>query len=693
MTYADVVLPVPLPGLFTYALPEPLHAQVRAGCRVLVPFGNKDTATALVVRLHGQAPVGIAVKDVLEVLDAAPVVLPAQLKFWQWLADYYLCTLGEVYKAALPGKMKKSIKKKGAATAPARDAQTLSSPTPQPSTLPPLPSPLAPQPSTLFPTAPKPLSPAQQAAFDGIQAQWQQHRVCLLHGVTSSGKTEIYIRLIQEAIGRGEQVLYLLPEIVLTTQLTERLRRVFGPQLGVYHSKYSDRQREEVWLRQLSAEPYPLVVGVRSSIFLPFKHLGLVIVDEEHENSFKQQDPAPRYHARDAAIMLAAQTGARTLLGTATPAFESFYNARLGKYGLVQLTERYGQVQLPEVQVVDVAEERRKLLMRGPFSSQLLAAMRHALESGRQIILFQNRRGYAPTIECPTCGWTPRCPHCSVALTMHKRSQHMTCHYCGFTTVIPAQCPACESPELRQRGFGTERIEDELAAIFPTARVARMDLDTTRSRTAYEQLIDDFQAHRTDILVGTQMVTKGLDFEHVGLVGILSADSMLSQPDFRAYERAYQLMAQVAGRAGRRQERGLVVLQTRSADLPLIGQVIRNDYLGMYTSQMEERRQFAYPPFVRMVVLYVKHRHASVADTLARDAHQRLSALFGTRVLGPDEPAVGRISSLYIRRVIVKLEPQLPIVRAKELLAQVRDQLLSEKAYSSAHIYFDVDPL
>ena len=705
MRYADVVLPVPLPELFTYALPQSLQDEVQVGCRILVPFGAKSTTTALVLRLHDQCPEGIETKDILAVVDAVPVVLPAQLTFWKWMASYYLCTLGEVYKAALPGKMKKVRKTK-------TSSLTQSGPSMSP-LLPPcrnLTSSSRMSPYQGGDVGIPHLSAAQHRAYDQICEVWHQHPVCLLHGVTSSGKTEIYIHLIHEAIARGLQVLFLLPEIVLTTQLTDRLRRVFGGCLGVYHSKYSDRQREEVWQRQLTPNPFPLIVGVRSSIFLPWQRLGLVIVDEEHENSFKQQEPAPRYHARDAAIMLAAQTGARTLLGTATPSFESYYNARMGKYGLVNLTERFGQVQLPEVEIVDVAEARRKKLMSGPFSPRLLEAMRQALSEHRQVILFQNRRGYAPAIECTLCGWTPRCPHCDVTLTLHKRTGRMTCHYCGFTTDIPDLCPSCNlTPSFRRSlyhgdptcqlaslslalGFGTERIEDEIAACFPEARVARMDLDTTRTRSAYEKLIHDFQDHQTDILVGTQMVTKGLDFHHVSLVGILSADSMLSQPDFRAYEHAFQMMAQVAGRAGRRNERGLVILQTRNPDLPIISQVIQNDYAAMYATQMEERRQFSYPPFVRLVVMYVKHRHTAVVNILARDAAQRLAALFGTRVLGPDEPAVSRISSLYIRRIFIKLEPTLPMTRVKQLLAQVRTQLISDKTYTSAQIYFDVDP-
>ena len=665
MLFVDVILPVPLPGLFTYALPDDLKSQVQAGCRIVVPFGTKKSVVGLVVRMHHQPPTDpkVVVKQVMEVMDEQPIVVKEQLELWQWISDYYLCSIGEVFKAALPAKLKKKRRS-----------------TPNPSLM---------DESGSLPS----LSPAQSSALKEITAQWQQHPVCLLHGVTSSGKTEIYIHLIAEAIARGEQVLYLLPEIVLTSQLTDRLRAVFGDRLGVYHSKFSDAQRADVWHRQLSEQPYSIIVGVRSSIFLPFQRLGLVIVDEEHEVNFKQQDPAPRYHARNVAILMASRAHARTLLGTATPSLESYYNARLGKYGLVRLTERYGQVQLPEVEIVDVKELRRKRLMQGPFSPQLLEAMQAALNAGEQIILFQNRRGFAPQVQCHICGWVPRCPHCDVPLTLHKRTGRMTCHYCGFTSEIPQQCPACENPDLRGRGFGTERIEDDLKRLFPEARVVRMDLDTTRTRAAYEQIIDDFAHGQTDILVGTQMVTKGLDFEHVSVVGILSADTMLNQPDFRAYERSFQMLAQVAGRAGRRQQRGRVYLQTMSAQLPLIRQVVENDYAALYQEQMVERREFSYPPFIRLVIVYFKHRHATTVDNLARDASLRLRKAFGTRVLGPDEPPVARIQSLFIRRILLKLENTIPLAKARQILMQTRSDLLAERAYGSAHIYFDVDPL
>ena len=690
--FADVILPVPLQGLFTYSLPADLSRQAHVGARVIVPFGTKKTQTGLIARLHSNEPTGIEVKDILEIMDEQPVVLPAQLNLWQWIAEYYLCSIGEVFKAALPGKMKRAysppldsppaLPVREGAECNRLDERTQFSEVTTPSLT-----------GRVGGESLPSLSPAQQTALSSIHSEWQQHAVCLLHGVTSSGKTEIYIHLIAEALEQGQQVLYLLPEIVLTSQLTERLQAVFGERLGVYHSKFTDVQRSRVWLRQLSATPYDIIVGVRSSVFLPFSKLGLVIVDEEHEVNFKQQDPAPRYNARNVAILMASRTKAHVLLGTATPSLDSYYNARLGKYGLVRLSERYGHVQLPLVEVADIKELRRRRLLQGPFSPQLLEKMRQALDAHEQIILFQNRRGYAPHIECHVCGWVPRCPHCDVSLTMHARTGRMTCHYCGFTTEVPARCPNCENAELKQHGFGTERIEEDILSIFPSARVARMDLDTTRTRTAYEQIIRDFADGTTDILVGTQMVTKGLDFEHVSVVGILSADNMLNQPDFRAYERSFQMMSQVAGRAGRRQRQGYVLLQTMEAQLPLIHYVVTGDYDGMYQEQMTERRRFAYPPFFRLIFIYIKHRRADTTDHLAIELVRQLKTLFGQRVLGPDEPPVARVQSLFIRRAMLKLEPTLPLGKVHEVLLQTKTKLLATKAYSSAQIYFDVDPL
>ncbi len=674
--FADVVLPVPLPGLFTYALPDDMQTHVQAGCRVVVPFGNKKTTTALVVRLHDTEPHDITLKEVISQVDAVPIVLDEQLSLWQWIADFYMCAIGEVYKAALPAPLKKG--KKGAVAYEGVE---------------PLPDEISFTPAPISSLGGGALSPAQQTALEAIHAVWHERPVCLLHGVTSSGKTEIYIHLIAEALRQGRQVLYLLPEIVLTTQLTDRLRAVFGERLGVYHSKYSDRQRIDVWRRQLTDEAYDIIVGVRSSVFLPFKRLGLVIVDEEHDTSFKQQDPAPRYNARNVAIMLATRLKAQCLLGTATPSLESYYNARMGKYGLVTLSERYGQVKLPQVEVIDIQEMRHKRLMEGQFSSRLLEVMSATLQEHRQVILFQNRRGFSPQIECHNCGWVPRCPHCDVALTLHKRLQRMTCHYCGYATAVPQVCPACEERELRQIGFGTERIEDDIHRHFPEARVARMDLDTTRTRNAYEGILHDFATGQTDILVGTQMVTKGLDFDNVSLVAILSADTMLNQPDFRAYEHAFQMMSQVAGRAGRRDKQGLVLLQARNAELPIIGQVVSNDYEAMYSEQMLERRQFAFPPFVRLIIMYIKHRSSTTADMLARDATMMLRQAFGTRVLGPDEPPVARVQSLFIRRILLKFELDIPLTAARQAMHDVRSRLLEQKDYASAHIYFDVDPM
>ncbi|MBO5880538.1 MAG: primosomal protein N', partial [Paraprevotella sp.] len=524
----------------------------------------------------------------------------------------------------------------------------------------------------------EPLSEAQQHDLVSIENEWKHSSVCLLHGVTSSGKTEVYIHLIQQMIQKGKQVLYLVPEIALTTQLTERLSRVFGEKFGVYHSKFPDAERVERGKKQISESPYDVILGVRSSIFLPFKDLGLVIVDEEHEQTYKQQEPAPRYHARNAAIVLAQMYGAKTLLGTATPSLESYYNVRIGKYGLVEMKERFGQVQLPSVQVVDIKELQRKKRMVGPFSTPLLEQMRSALQANEQVILFQNRRGYAPHLECHTCGWVPRCPKCDVSLTYHKRLNKMTCHYCGYIGTVPVCCPACEEEKLSQHGYGTEKVEDAVKHLFPEATVARMDLDTTRTRAAYEQIISDFQHGRTNVLIGTQMVTKGLDFERVGVVGILNADTMMNVPDFRSFERAYQLMAQVAGRAGRRSTQGRVVLQTKSPELPIVTQVVTYDYEGLYTQQMEERRMFLFPPFCRLIYVYMKHKNADVLDKLATEMSQRLRSVFGQRVLGPDVPPVARIQALYIRKIMIKVEPGISMPKVRQQLLSVRNQVVGQ---------------
>lgn len=539
----------------------------------------------------------------------------------------------------------------------------------------------------------KPLSAPQQDAFNQIQFSFLKKNVTLLHGVTSCGKTEIYIHLIQQALDRKQQVLYLLPEIALTVQMMERLQRVFGCRLGIYHSKYSDAERVEIWQKQLSTHPYDVILGARSAVFLPFQNLGLVIVDEEHETSYKQQDPSPRYHARSAAVMLAQMMGAKVLLGTATPSVETYHNATTGKYGLVELFQRYQGIELPEIQVVDIKDLQHRKMMNGPFSPLLLLKVREALTRGEQAILFQNRRGYAPMIECKQCGWVPRCQHCDVSLTLHRNLNQLSCHYCGYTYQVPAECPACGCKELQTRGYGTEKIEDQVRDIFPEARISRMDLDTTRTRHAYERIINDFSAGRTNLLIGTQMISKGLDFDRVSVVGILNADTMLNYPDFRAYEHAFMMMSQVSGRAGRKGHRGLVILQTKSPDLPVIQQIVDNDYAAFFRSVLDERRQFRYPPYCRLAYVFLKHRSDDLVATASQEMGSRLRQWFGTRVLGPDRPSVAKVKSLSIRQLMVKLEPGLNMSEVRRYLALARQQMLQDKRYASLQIYYDIDPL
>lgn len=537
-----------------------------------------------------------------------------------------------------------------------------------------------------------PLNIAQQQAYGNILQCFREKNVCLLHGVTSSGKTEIYIHLIQEVLKTGKQVLYLLPEIALTTQITERLKRVFGHRLGIYHSKFPDAERVEIWQKQLGEKSYDVILGVRSSIFLPFRNLGLVIIDEEHENTYKQQDPAPRYHARSSAIMLASMFKAKVLLGTATPGVETYFNATSGKYGLVELKERYKDIRLPHIELVDIKELAHQKRMQGPFSPALVKQIKEALECKEQVILFQNRRGFAPMIECHTCGWVPKCKNCDVSLTYHKGLNQLTCHYCGYTYQVPRSCPACGGVELMHRGFGTERIEDDIKLIFPEAKVARMDLDTTRTRTAYEKIIADFEQGKTDILIGTQMVSKGLDFDHVSVVGILNADTMLNFPDFRSYERAFQLMAQVAGRAGRKNKQGLVILQTKSPDLPVIHQVMHNDYEQLYYDQLAERQMFKYPPYYRLIYVYLKHRKEDILDLAADTMAAQLRSGLGDRVLGPDKPPVARIQTLFIKKMIVKVEQNASIKKVRDYLLAVQRAILEDERFRSLLVYYDVDP-
>ena len=816
--YVDVIVPLPIASQYTYSVPAELEESVQEGCRVVVSFGQKKFYTAIVTKVHYVAPENYETKDVEEVLDTSPVILPTQFRFWEWLSTYYLCTLGDVYKAAMPSGMKLesetlvAYNEEFEATVPLpkneqRILDLLNDDKEQcvtqlqkasglKSILPIIKRLLEKQAifvkedlkrnykprtearvrlteaystehalrelfdnlgrakkqlsllmkyielsgwmgtaSTLKEVSKKdlldktgasvsilnslvekgvletyyyeigrldksikgtlslnPLNVAQERAFTAIRNSFQEKSVCLLHGVTSSGKTEIYIHLIEEVLRKGQQVLYLLPEIALTTQITERLKRVFGHRLGVYHSKFPDAERVEIWKKQLTDESYDIILGVRSSIFLPFKRLGLIIVDEEHENTYKQQEPAPRYHARSAAIMLASMYGAKVLLGTATPSVESYFNARKGKYGLVQLKERYKEIRLPHIELVDIKELTRQKRMKGPFSPVLVKEIRSALDRKEQVILFQNRRGFAQMIECRTCGWIPKCKNCDVSLTFHKRLNQLTCHYCGYTQSVAASCPACGGVELLNRGIGTERIEEDIQLTFPDVRVARMDLDTTRSRTAYEKIIADFEQGKTDILIGTQMISKGLDFEHVNVVGILNADTMLNYPDFRSYERAFQLMAQVAGRAGRKDKQGLVILQTKSPELPVISQVLNNDYEQLYEDQLAERQVFRYPPFYRLIYVYLKHRKEDVLEQAAEMAATLLRTGLGNRVLGPDKPPIARIQTLFIKKIMIKVELTASMTKVRDYLKGVQRTLSEDARFRSLIVYYDVDP-
>lgn len=758
MDYADIILPLPLEGVFTYSVPDGMTAAVMPGMRVVVPFGRSKKYIGVVLRTHGEKP-SFDVKDILSLPDPHPIVTGLQLRLWQWIADYYMSPLGDVFKAALPGGLKDEDgyrpKTERCVTLPEkmRSGQSLHV------ALNMLVQTRARKQRELFecflamsrwdeacsggsrdsvteltceellneahatttalnalvtrgfltiyerevgrvgnggephPENMKTLGDAQRKAFEEIQDTFRTKNVTLLHGVTSSGKTEIYIHLIDKTLREGGQVLYLLPEIALTVQIMKRLRNVFGDRMGIYHSKYSDAERVEIWKRQLSDNPYGVILGARSALFLPFSNLRLVIVDEEHETSFKQQDPAPRYHARSAAIMLASMCGAKVLLGSATPSAESYSNALTGKYGLVSIMTRYKNIQLPEIQVVDVKDLRRRKMMNGPFSPALLAAVREALADGRQAILFHNRRGFAPMTECHVCGWVPHCDKCDVSLTLHKSLGRLTCHYCGSVFYVPDRCPCCGSTDLRARGYGTENIEDRVRDIFPEARISRMDLDTTRTRNAYERIIGEFSSGHTDLLIGTQMVSKGLDFGNVAVVGILDADTMLNNPDFRAYEHAFMMMSQVAGRAGRKGSRGKVILQTRNPELPVIGEVVRNDFKTFYKELFEERRMFRYPPFSHIVCVYLRHRDARVADDAAADMARLLRAALGDRVLGPDRPSVARVKTMSIRKILIKLENGISLPRVRECLRSQQSVLMQNRRYATLETYYDVDPL
>ena len=675
--FADVILPVPF-ETFTYAVPKEMEGQVVEGSRVLVPLGKTKRYAGIVLRLHDQEPQGVLIKSIMEVLNAEPIVTPSQFRFWQWIANYYMAPLGDVYKAAFPGILKKVDKKTKTNTnlqLGVAKAKTCHSDGELP-----------------LLSLSSSLNTSQQKAYDAILETWQSKAITLLHGVTSSGKTVIYIHLILKFISEGKQVLYLLPEIALTTQITERLRKVFGDKLGVYHSKFSDKDRAEVYQRQLSDEPYDLILGVRSSVFLPFQNLGLVIVDEEHETSYKQQDPAPRYHARSAAMMLAQQCGAKTLLGTATPSIETYYLAQQGRYGYVTLTQRFADMQLPKIEVVDIKRLKFQKRMKGAFSPRLLEEIGQALERKEQVILFQNRRGFSSFVQCKKCGWVPRCQHCDVSLTYHKKTNNLTCHYCGKVYPLPPQCPECGNQDFGSIGTGTEKIEEQIKKFFPDARVSRMDLDTAKTRAAYEKIIDEFANFGSDILIGTQMVSKGLDFDNVSVVGILDADTMLNIPDFRSYERSYHTLAQVAGRAGRKNRVGKVILQTRSAESPIIEYVMNNDYAAMFQEQSEERKLFRYPPYYRLIYVYLRHRDNDLLQHLAEEMAKVLRQTFGERVLGPDKPVVSRVQSMHIRKIIIKMEMGASPSAVRTALMQAQNYMQSIPVAANLNVYYDVDP-
>lgn len=826
--FADVVLPLAVPGAYTYRIPESLLGRVVMGSRVVVPLGKSKRYTGIVLRLHEEISdlATDSLKDIEELVDTTPLLLENQIALWRWMAHYYLCYPGEVMKAALPSGLKlesetlfataegvdvldeefselerdilrtlaaralslndirKAVPQVGVVSAvkrlvethtievEERVSQAFKTKTEVQYHLPELyrdeaelnaafeqlkRSPRQQEVLTAFldfsgaSTAftlrnphlitdvrrselvehlgesavaalaalvkrgilqcvnievgrlkthkalpgwlNRPLSEAQQTAYDEIVQQFTAHEVVLLKGVTSSGKTEIYTKLIQRTLAEGKQVLYLLPEIALTTQITDRLGKYFGEQLGIYHSKFPDNERVELWQRQLTERAFPIILGVRSSLFLPYRNLGLIIVDEEHEMSYKQQDPAPRYHARDVAIMMAHQQGAKVLLGTATPSVETYTNAQKGKYGKVELTTRFGDVQMPQIVVEDLAELKRKKMMKTPFSPRLTEETETAIRAGRQAIFFLNRRGYSPVIQCRSCGWSPSCQRCDVSLTLHQKINKLVCHYCGATYNVPTHCPQCELADLRDIGAGTEKIEKAVETCFPEARVGRMDLDTTRSRSAYERIIRDFQTQRTNLLVGTQMVTKGLDFDGVTLVGILNADQLLNQCDFRAHERAFQMLTQVAGRAGRRGTQGLVVLQTRQPNLPIVQHIVEGNYEAMYQSEMADRRIFRFPPEVRLIGIFLKHRDERTTATAARTLAGMLRPYFGDDLLGPDRPAVGFVQMLHIRKLLLKVDARYASGDVRKILLSARQGLLNVEAFKRVNLYFDVDPL
>ncbi|MTI32361.1 replication restart helicase PriA [Xanthovirga aplysinae] len=820
--YVDVILPVPIPKLYTYQLGMEWKDQIGVGFRVIVPFGKKKILTGIVGKIHKEAPQAYHPKMVLEVLDEEAVVSKQQLQLLHWAANYYLCPIGEVLNAALPSGLKLSSQsriqlhpefqletsqntfsfKEIRLLAALKHNDTLSYPDVEKileqknfyhvlnslikkeailifeeikekykpkvvkkirlkeqfainrEQLQELFGTLEKKPKQLdvllhylqrvnvlqdptcnnsglsrkelvdsgvstsslntlvnngimeayeeivsrFGSIPFSseqkivLNEAQEHAKQNIYNQFEQKDTVLLHGITGSGKTEIYIQMIQEAIESGSQVLYLLPEIALTTQIVGRLQKVFGDKMGIYHSRFSDNERVEVWKGVLSGE-FPLVVGVRSSVFLPFNNLGLVIIDEEHETSYKQQEPSPRYHARDLALMLAYFHHAKSLLGSATPSIESYYNARSGKYGLVTIDQRYGGAELPELKTTDILQERKRKTLQGDFSSELVSLISETLKKGEKAIIFQNRRGYAPYLSCEDCSWIPECQSCAVSLTYHLYSHELKCHYCGHKEKPPVTCLACGSSKLKMVGFGTEKIEEDLHSLFPEAKVQRMDLDTTRRKYGYQQIIDDFSKGNIDILVGTQMISKGLDFDKVSLVGIVDADRIINFPDFRAHERAFQMITQVSGRAGRGNTGGKVVIQSAKIDQPILQKVLQQDYFGLYREEIKERNQYKYPPFVRLIKISIRHFDQNVCEKAGRVLANILKEDLGhNRVMGPTEPFIAKIRNQYRREILIKLEKGINLAKGKEKIQKAREEILQDKNLKGISVIIDVDP-
>lgn len=811
--FIDVILPLSISKTYTYRVPQTLNENLEIGKRVIVQFGKSRIYTAIILGITETPPELYEAKYIIDVLDDAPIVNKLQLRLWQWMADYYMCYIGEVMQAALPSALKlasetrialfkevqydksllndkeyliidaleiqaelrvsdissllgqktvfpilKALFEKGIINIseeisesykPRRKSYLRLNPfynetesrkalfailerapkqldallayiklsKAEPDVL----KSLILETSGCGPAALKTLvekeifiredkvvsrlgatdedlledfklSDSQTTALEQIEHNFKEKDVVLLHGITSSGKTQIYIRLIEQALSEGRQVLYLLPEIALTSQMIERLRRYFGNKIGIYHSRFSDNERAEVWTKILKNE-YQIVLGARSSVFLPFSNLGLIIVDEEHESSYKQFDPAPRYHARDTAIYMANVHQAKVLLGSATPSLESYYNVQTDKYGLVELKERFGNSKLPQIEVVSITDETNKKTIQSNFTSVLLNEIKLAIENKEQVILFQNRRGYTPILVCRTCGYLPKCINCDVSLTYHKSTGKLHCHYCGYKQDTISRCPACGSTHIEQKGFGTERIEEDLEALIPEARIARMDLDTTRSKNSFQKLIGDFEDGKIDVLVGTQMVAKGLDFGNVTVIGIISADSLLNYPDFRAYERSYQMLSQVAGRAGRRDKIGKVIIQTFNTEHRVIEQVLKNDFNKLYLTEIRDRKTFLYPPLYRLIRLDVKHKDGLLLNGIAIRLVEELKSTLGKRVLGPEDPLVGRIRNYYIKTIYIKVERNgISISRVKEFLRQVLSNMETNKLNKGAFVQVDVDP-